>query len=739
MYKYFFILSFDLVQDKKLRIYQCYLIAKSILQIYIYAMQKMEFIQKGTGLKESAIKNVVKLIEDGATIPFIARYRKEMTGGLDEVQITSIRDQSKKYDDIRSRQETIVNSIEEQGKLSADLRGKIESCFDPIQLEDMYLPYKQKRLTRGEKARKKGLEPLAKMIMSQRGGDPEVMAGRFLQGEVYDEQEAIDGAKDIIAEWMNENASLRSRLRQLFEKRSIVASKLVKGKEKEAEKYKDYWDFTERLSRCASHRFLALYRADREGVLSIKARPEEEEGIQILERFFVKGNDACADVVAEACKDSYKRLLRPSLENEVLNSSKERADKEAIKVFTKNLRQLLLAPPLGSKRTLAIDPGFRTGCKVVCLDENGSLLTNATIYPHPPQNESSKAKSKLAQMVQAYKIEAIAIGDGTAGRETERLIKGIRFDRDLEVFVVREDGASIYSASGIARKEFPDYDVTVRGAVSIGRRLMDPLAELVKIDPKSVGVGQYQHEVNQTMLKEALDDVVISSVNAVGVDVNTASPYLLSYVSGLGPTLAENIVKYRNEKGRIDSRSELLKVSRLGNKAYEQAAGFIRIRDGKHPLDNSSVHPESYKYVDAIAKKKGVALTELVGNTELLGGLKNEEFPEIDSYTFQDIISELKKPGRDPRKKAKVLEFDSRIKTIEDLQPGMVLNGLVTNVTNFGAFVNIGIKENGLIHKSKLADVYVEDPSDFIALHEHVEVRVEEVDVNRKRIGLRRL
>ena len=702
-------------------------------------MQKNDFIKSNSGLKEKSIVSTINLIEDGGTVPFIARYRKEMTGGLDEVEIATIRDLAKKYDDLRVRQKSILSTIEEQGNLNPELRIKIENCFDPIQLEDLYLPYKQKRLTRGEKAKKLGLEPLAKMIMSQRGGDPEVMAERFLKGDLHEINEALDGAKDIMAEWMNENTSLRARLRQLFARKSVLQAKLVKGKEQAAEKYKDYFDFAERLDRCASHRFLALYRADREGLLSIKARPDEAEGVEILERFFVKGYDECSTLVAETCSDSYKRLLRPSLENEVLNVAKEKADKEAIMVFTKNLRQLLLAPPLGAKRILAIDPGFRSGCKVVCIDELGNLLTNAMIFPHPPQKESSKAQAKIAQLVEAYKIDAIAIGDGTAGRETERLIKSIRFNKDLEVFVVREDGASIYSASPIARKEFPDYDVTVRGAVSIGRRLMDPLAELVKIDPKSVGVGQYQHEVNQGSLKNALDDVVVSSVNSVGVDVNTASSYLLSYVSGLGTSLAENIIAYRDENGRIDSRDELKKVKRLGAKAYEQAAGFIRIRDGKNPLDNSSVHPESYKYVKAIAKKKGVAVDDLVGNAVVLDGLKKDEFPEIDMYTFKDIISELRKPGRDPRQKAKVLEFDSRINSIEDLQAGMTLTGLVTNVTNFGAFVNIGIKENGLIHKSQLADVYVEDPSQFISLHEHVEVQVMEVDISRKRIGLKRL
>jgi len=702
-------------------------------------MKQHEFVKNNTGLSEKSIANVIRLLEEGGTVPFISRYRKEMTGGLDEVDIAKVRDVAKNYEELISRQKTILSTIEEQGKLTDELKVRITCCFDPILLEDIYLPYKQKRLTRGEKARKLGLEPLAKMIMSQRGGDPFVMASRFVRGEVYDEETAIAGAKDIIAEWINENANLRARLRQNFERRAILKSKLVKGKEHEAEKYKDYFDHSESLNRCASHRFLALYRANREGFLSLKARPDEDAAIETIERFFVKGHDECTTLVAEVCKDAYKRLLRPSLENEALAIAKEKADKEAINVFSKNLRQLLLAPPLGAKRILAIDPGFKSGCKVVCIDASGKLLTNTNIYPHPPQKESSKASAKLFQLVQAYKIDAIAIGDGTAGRETENLVKHIRFDRDVEVFAVREDGASIYSASSIARKEFPDYDVTVRGSVSIGRRLMDPLAELVKIDPKSVGVGQYQHEVNQTRLKEALDDVVISCVNTVGVDVNTASEYLLSYVSGLGPALAENIVSYRSENGRINSRDELKKVKRLGSKAFEQSAGFIRVKDGANPLDDSSVHPESYTLVKKIAKKLKLSVEELIRNEEILSTIKHADFEEVDTFTFNDIIKELKKPGHDPRKKAKVLEFDSRIKTIGDLEPGMLLNGIVTNVTNFGAFINIGIKENGLIHKSNLADVYVEDPSDYIALHEHLEVKVMEVDVARKRIGLKRM
>lgn len=702
-------------------------------------MQKNDFVVRQTGASERAVMNTLSLLSEGATVPFIARYRKEKTSGLDEVVITAIRDFGTKYDEIIARQQTILSAIEEQGRLDDRLKSKILDCFDPVRLEDIYLPYKQRRLTRGEKARKAGLEPLAKMIMSQRGGDPEQMAERFVKGEIYDETMAINGAKDIIAEWVNENETLRDRLRQQFERHAVLSSKLVRGKEKEGEKYKDYFDHSEPLQRCPSHRFLAINRASREGILNLKARPDEERALQNVTRFFVKGYDDCGKIVEEACQDAYKRLLRPSLENEVISKAKEKADADAIKVFAKNLRQLLLSPPLGAKRILAIDPGFRTGCKVVCIDEKGNLLMNTTIFPHAPQKEMSKAKSRIAQLVEAYKIDAIAVGDGTAGRETENMVKHIRFDRDVAVFVVREDGASIYSASSIARKEFPDYDVTVRGAVSIGRRLMDPLAELVKIDPKSIGVGQYQHEVNQTELRKALDDVVVSSVNSVGVDVNTASSHLLSYVSGLGPSLAENIVAYRDENGGIGSREELKKVKRLGDKAFEQAAGFIRIRNAKNPLDNSAVHPESYPLVSEIAKKKSMSVERLIGASEVLKSLKHEDFPEIDTFTFTDIISELQKPGRDPREQAKVLEFDHRLKTIEDVQPGMTLNGIVTNVTNFGAFVNIGIKENGLIHKSQLADHYVEDPSEYISLHEHVEVQVLEVDPGRKRIGLRRV
>lgn len=702
-------------------------------------MEKVQYIIQLTSLSNRSVENTLKLLESGATVPFIARYRKEQTGNLDEVEITSIRDEAKKYDDIISRQQTMLNSIEQQEKLTPELGEKIRTTFDLAALEDIYLPYKQRRETKGDKAKKAGLEPLAKMIMSQRGGDVLAMASRFVKGTVESEEEAIQGAKDIISEWINESVTARAKLRNLFARKGKLTAKLVKGKEEEAEKYKDYFDFSEPLYKAASHRFLALYRADREGLLKLTVQPEKEEALQVLYRQFVKGTDECAGVVEEACDESYKRLLLPSLQNEAIQAQKEKADLEAIKVFSTNLRQLLLAPPLGEKRVLAIDPGFRTGCKVVCVDEHGDLLTNATIYPHPPQKETAPAKTKIAQLVEAYKIDAIAIGDGTAGRETEAFIKHIHFNRDIQVFSVREDGASIYSAGAIARKEFPDYDVTVRGAVSIGRRLMDPLAELVKIDPKSVGVGQYQHEVNQTALKQALDDVVISAVNTVGVDLNTASPYLLSYVSGLGMQLAENIVAHRSEIGKFTSRNDLKKVKRLGDKAFEQAAGFLRIREGVNPLDNSALHPESYKHVEKIAKQLKLTTVELIGNSEQLSRLKQTDFPEIDTYTFNDIINELKKPGRDPRKQAKVLEFDAAIRTIEDVKIGMELNGIVTNVTAFGAFVNIGIKENGLIHKSQLADEYVEDPSKYIALHEHVKVQVMEIDAPRKRIGLKRM
>jgi uncharacterized protein len=702
-------------------------------------MNKIQFIEQQTSLVNKAIENTVALLEEAATIPFIARYRKERTGGLDELQIASIRDNERKFEEIIQRQKTIVKAIDEQGKLTDELKTKVQNTFDLLLLEDIYLPYKQKRLTRGEKARKLGLEPLAKIILAQKGGDPERLAESFVKGEVLDEAIALTGAKDIIAEWVNENGALRNKIRRLFQRKADVVAKVMRGKKEDGEKYADYFDYNEPLYKIPSHRLLAILRGEKEGIISLKVQPDKEEALSLIYEFFVRGENNATAFIKSACNDAYSRLLMPSIENEIINEAKLKADLTAIQVFSKNLKQLLLTPPLGSKRILAIDPGFRTGCKLVCIDESGELLTNLTIYPHAPQNEREKASAKIAQLVQAYKIEAIAIGDGTAGRETEFLIKKIRFDRDLDVFVVREDGASIYSASAIARKEFPEYDVTVRGAVSIGRRLMDPLSELVKIDPKSIGVGQYQHEVDQKLLKESLDDVVVSAVNNVGVDVNIASSYLLQYVSGLSTSLAENIVKHRQEIGSFKSRLELKKVKGLGPKAFEQSAGFLRIRDGDNPLDNSAVHPESYELVEKIAKKLKLSINDLLNNSDAIDNLKQTDFPEVDSFTFSDIINELKKPGRDPRKKAKVMEFSKDIRTIEDLKIGFKLSGIVTNVTAFGAFVNIGIKENGLIHKSNLSESYVDDPTQFISLHEQVNVEILEIDIVRKRIGLRKI
>ncbi len=702
-------------------------------------MQIANYIIHQTGIQERSIRATLKLLEDGATIPFISRYRKEATGALDEVEIAKIRDASEKYNQIKQRQETILNAIEEQGKLSDQLREKINHCFKNNELEDIYLPYKKKRKTRAEKARQLGLEGLAKLLMSQGNQAPETAASRFVKGKVKDEEEALAGARDIIAEWVNENDIVRSKLRNSYFIYGRISSQVVKSKKQEAEKYRDYFDYTSSLKKCPSHRFLAIYRASNEGLLRMKIAVDEEYIFDFLSRFYLKNDNLCAVEVEKAYRDAFKRLLHPAIENEAIQEKKKDADQKAIDVFSDNLRQLLLAPPLGKKRILAIDPGFRTGCKVVCLDEAGELLTNTTIFPHPPKNDVGKAKSKIAQLVEAYKIEVIAIGDGTASRETEYMVKRIRFKSEVSVFVVSEDGASVYSASAIARAEFPDYDVTVRGAVSIGRRLMDPLAELVKIDPKSIGVGQYQHEVDQKLLKARLDDVVVSCVNEVGVNLNTASPYLLSYVSGLGAQLAENIIDYRRKNGAFQSREELKKVKRLGNKAFEQAAGFLRITDGRNPLDNSAVHPESYALIQKMAKQLQMEVRDIIGNDQLLSELKHKDFEFIDVYTFEDIVNELKKPGRDPRGKTKVLEFDSTIKTIEDISIGKELNGIVTNVTNFGAFVNIGIKENGLIHKSNLADVFVENPADFIKLHEHVKVEIIQLDRERKRIGLRRV
>lgn len=702
-------------------------------------MTIVQFIHQHTRIRENQISAALKLISEGATTPFIARYRKEATGGLDEVQIGDVRDESQRYEQITKRQETIIKAIEEQDQLTQDLKLQIQSTFDLNLLEDLYLPYKKKRQTRAEKARKRGLEGLAKILMAQNNQDIVLAAERFVKGEVKNADAALQGARDIISEWVNENTTLRSKIRSMYKDFGVLQSKVVGTKKEEADKYSDYFDFKQSLKKVPSYRFLAIHRAADEGLLRAKVLVDEERVYDLCDRFFVKGNNEASDQVREAYKDAFKRLIHPSMENEALTEKKNDADISAINVFADNLRQLLLSAPLGKKRILAIDPGFRTGCKVVCLDESGDILTNETIFPHAPQKEMDRAKSKIFQLVQAYKVDAIAIGNGTASRETEYMIKRVHFDRDISVFVVSEDGASIYSASKIGREEFPQYDVTVRGAVSIGRRLMDPLAELVKIDPKSIGVGQYQHEVNQQLLKDSLDEVVISCVNQVGVNVNTASSYLLAYVSGLGPALAQGIVKWRKEKGPFTARSELKKVPRLGDKAFEQCAGFLRILNGKNILDNSAVHPESYAVVKKMAKQVGQELGDFVGNRELLEGLKKSDFPYVDEFLFNDLITELKKPGRDPRQKIKVLEFDSTVKRIEDLSVGKTLNGIVTNVTDFGAFVNIGIKQNGLIHKSQLADSYVEHPSDHIKLHEHVTVEVIQIDVARNRIGLKRL
>lgn len=684
------------------------------------------------------VANTISLLDEGATIPFISRYRKEMTGSLDEVEIGNIKERYAKLQEIQKRRETILTTIEEQGVLTDELRKKIEGTWDANELEDLYLPYKPKRKTRAVKAKERGLEPLADILMLQQERDVENRAVAFLTDEVPNVEEALQGARDIIAEKVNEDIKAREVTRILFERQAVITSKLVKGKEEEAAKYRDYFDFSEPLKRCPSHRLLAMRRGEKEGFLKVSVSPDAEEAVERLERLFVKGRNAAAEQVAMAVEDAYKRLLAPSIENEVGNAVREKAESEAIRVFAANLRQLLLSPPLGQKRVLAIDPGFRTGCKVVCIDAQGNLLHNETIYPHPPQNDTKQAYKKIDSLVEAYKIEAIAIGNGTASRETESFIRNIRFNRDLQVFVVSEDGASVYSASKTARDEFPDYDVTVRGAVSIGRRLMDPLAELVKIDPKSIGVGQYQHDVDQNNLKSSLDQVVESCVNLVGVELNTASQHLLTYVSGLGPQLAKNIVEFRAENGPFSSRKSLTKVPRLGAKAFEQCAGFLRISGANNPLDNSAVHPESYPIVEQMAKDLNCSVSDLINDKALRQriDLKKYVTDKVGIPTLTDIISELEKPGRDPRRVIKVFEFSPDVRTIEDLRQGMVLPGIVTNITNFGAFVDVGVKQDGLVHISQLADRYVSDPNEVVSLHQHVQVKVLEVDVARKRVQL---
>ena len=691
-----------------------------------------------SGISEKQISSTLHLLGEGATIPFISRYRKEATGGLDEVQIEQIKEQYDKLCDIAKRKETILGTITEQGKLTAELKKRINDTWNPTELEDIYLPYKPKRKTRAEAARQKGLEPLATLLLLQRENNLSARAASFVKGDVQDVEDALKGARDIIAEQVNEDERARNAVRNQFSRQAEINAKVVKGKEEEAAKYRDYFDFSEPLKRCTSHRLLAIRRAEAEGLLKVSITPDDEACIERLERQFVRGNNECSEQVSEAAIDAYKRLLKPSIETEFAAQSKEKADDEAIRVFTENLRQLLLAAPLGQKRVLAIDPGFRTGCKVVCLDAQGNLLHNENIYPHPPVGKTGEAASKLRKMVEAYQIEAISIGNGTASRETEDFINQQTFDRQIPVFVVSEQGASIYSASKIARDEFPDYDVTVRGAVSIGRRLMDPLAELVKIDPKSIGVGQYQHDVDQTKLKKALDQTVENCVNLVGVNLNTASSHLLTYISGLGPQLAQNIVNYRAENGAFNSRKELMKVPRMGAKAFEQCAGFLRIPGAKNPLDNTAVHPESYHIVEQMAKDLKCTVNELIADKELRRkiNISNYVTPVVGLPTLQDIMQELEKPGRDPRKTIKVFEFDKNVRTIADLREGMILPGIVGNITNFGAFVDIGIKENGLVHLSQLAERYISDPTEIVSIHQHVMVRVMNVDTDRKRIQL---
>ena len=697
-----------------------------------------DLIAKALQLPLPQVRNTIGLLESGATIPFISRYRKEMTGGLNEVQITDVKNWLDKLTELKARKDTILNALEKQEKLTPELKARIESSWDSNEIEDIYLPYKPKRVTRAEMARKRGLEPLAKLIAAQK--EP-FLSGRvpaFVQGEVKDEEDALSGARDIIAEWVNENERTRNQVRFAF-RQAVISAKVIKGKEEDGAKYRNYFQFEEKLSRCQSHRLLAVRRGEEEGFLRVSIAPADDDAcLESLYRQYKRNNGACWEQFQLAIDDAYKRLLKPSIESEFAKSSKLKADEEAIRVFADNLRQLLLAPPLGQKRVLGIDPGYRTGCKVVCLDAQGNLLHNETIYPHPPKNERKKAEIKIQHLVEAYNIDAISIGNGTASRETEEFITNIRYTKPVKVFVVSEDGASVYSASAVARAEFPEYDVTVRGAVSIGRRLMDPLAELVKIDPKSIGVGQYQHAVDQALLKKSLDQTVESCVNLVGVNVNTASKELLTYISGLGPVLAQNIVQYRAENGPFDSRKDLKKVPRLGEKAFEQCAGFLRIPNGSNPLDNSAIHPESYPVVEKMAADLHCTVGELMKRKELKQQIRLEKYQtdQIGMPTLQDIMKELDKPGRDPRSEIQEFSFNPDIHTIDDLQEGMVLPGIVTNITNFGCFVDVGIKENGLVHISELADRFVSNPADVVSIHQHVQVRVLSIDTTRKRVQL---
>ena len=695
-------------------------------------------------LSDHAVENTLKLLDEGCTIPFISRYRKERTGGLDEVQITSISNRLAVLQEIAKRKDTVIKTITELGKMTADLEKRINDCWESTVLEDIYLPYKPKRRTRAQIAREQGLEPLAQLLLLQREPSPQQAAMRFVCGDIIDAKQALQGAQDIIAEQVSEDERSRNQVRAAFRREAFIVSKVVKAKKDtdEAAKYSDYFDWEEPLKRCSSHRLLAMRRGENEGILRVSITIDDDDAVQRLQRNYVRGNGACQRLVAEAVEDGYKRLLCPSIETEFSNLSKERADEEAIKVFTENLRQLLLGAPLGQKRVMGIDPGFRTGCKVVCLDAQGNLLHHEAIFPHPPVNHRAQATVHLQQMIADYHIEAIAIGNGTASRETKDFIQdtlqSLTQPTTPTVFTVSEDGASVYSASATAREEFPDEDVTVRGAVSIGRRLMDPLAELVKIDPKSIGVGQYQHDVDQTKLKHSLDQTVESCVNQVGVNLNTASQHLLMYVSGLGPVLAKNIVEYRKENGAFTSRSQLKKVPRLGPAAFQQCAGFLRIPGAKNPLDNSAVHPESYGVVEQMAKDHHCSVDDLINNKEKRSEIDIRHYvtDTIGLPTLTDIMKELEKPGRDPRQQIEEFEFDASVQTMEDLHEGMELPGIVTNITNFGAFVDIGVHQDGLVHISQLADKYVSDPTQVVRLHQHVRVRVIEVDLRRHRISL---
>jgi uncharacterized protein len=697
----------------------------------------IQFIQSQISVPENQILAAQKLFDEGATIPFIARYRKEKTGGLDEVELEKLQKAFKKYDELESRKKYILQTIEEQGKLSPELKMKISSCMDEQALEDLYLPYKVKRKTKAVIAREKGLEPLAEWLLKEQNGSIDAFASKFINDKVASIEEALQGAKDIIAELINENIEAREIIRNQFKNYAIIYSKLVKKKESEASSFRDYFDSNEKLNQAPSHRVLAMFRGEEEGFLKISIEPNEEICLDKLDRFFIKRNTESSEQIRLALEDSYKRLLAPSIENETRANAKLKADKEAIDVFAENLKQLLLSSPLGRKRILAIDPGIRTGCKVVCLNEEGTLLHHTVIYPFEPRNDKQGAAITVQELVKRYQIQAIGIGNGTAGRETESLVRGIRFENTLQVFLVNESGASIYSASEIAREEFPDLDLTVRGAISIGRRLADPLAELVKIGPKSIGVGQYQHDVNQNQLKESLNQVVLNCVNKVGVHVNTASKSLLTYVSGIGPQLAQNIIEYRNEKGGFKSRNELKKVARLGDKAFEQCAGFLRIPESKHSLDNTAVHPEAYGIVESMAKDLNCKIEDLIKNESLRKSIQINKYisTEFGLPSIKDIIEELAKPGRDPREKLEEFQF-ANIKKPEDLEIGMIVPGIVTNITKFGCFVDIGVKQDGMVHISQMADRFINDPAEVVKLQQHVQVKIIELDLVRKRISL---